>query len=153
MDKAKEFKRILDMWSQRDLSLIGKITILKSLAFSKIIYQTGIIPSPPKFIEHINDLAFKCIWKNKKDKIKRKTIIADYTEGGLKMLDINSFIKAQRAMWVKRLLSPDQASWKAVPMLYLSSLLGPDTFKCNMSCSIKPEGFPHFYWQILQNWF
>ena len=69
------------------------------------------------------------------------------------MIDIKSFIKVQKAMWVKRLATPDKASWKAVPMLYLSSLLGPDTFKCNMSCSIKPEGFPEFYWQILQNWF
>jgi hypothetical protein len=42
-DKAKDFKRILDMWLQRDLSLIGKITILKSLAFSKRIYQCGVI--------------------------------------------------------------------------------------------------------------
>jgi hypothetical protein len=39
MDRAKDFKRILDMWSQRDLSLIGKITVLKSLAFSTVIYQ------------------------------------------------------------------------------------------------------------------
>jgi hypothetical protein len=38
IDRAKEFKRVLDMWMQRDLSLIGKITVLKSLAFSKIIY-------------------------------------------------------------------------------------------------------------------
>ena len=36
-DKSKAFKRLLDMWSQRDLSLLGKITILKSLAFSMVI--------------------------------------------------------------------------------------------------------------------
>jgi hypothetical protein len=46
MDRAKEFKRILDMWLQRDLSLIGKITILKSLAFSKVIYQCGVMTTP-----------------------------------------------------------------------------------------------------------
>ena len=79
-DRAKEFKRILDMWQMRDLSVIGKIAILKSLAFSKIIYQCGILPIPPKFAEHINDLAFKFIWNNKKDKVKRKTVIADYED-------------------------------------------------------------------------
>ena len=36
MDKEKEFKQILDIWLQRNLSLIGKITILKILAFSNI---------------------------------------------------------------------------------------------------------------------
>jgi hypothetical protein len=30
IDRAKEFKKILDMWKQRDLSLIGKIAVLKS---------------------------------------------------------------------------------------------------------------------------
>jgi exonuclease III len=153
MDRAKEFKRILDMWQQRNLSLIGKITILKSLAFSKIIYQCGILDSPPKFIEHINDLAYKFLWSNKKDKIKRKTIIAEYEDGGLKMLDITSFIKAQKAMWVKRLVSEEQGSWKALPMLYLSELLGKDTFKCNMSCNTKPPDIPIFYWNIIESWF
>jgi hypothetical protein len=69
------------------------------------------------------------------------------------MIDIKSFIKAQKAMWIKRLLSPDRASWKALPMLYLKSLLGLDTPKCNMSCITKPLGFPGFYWQILDSWF
>ena len=152
MDRAKEFKRVLDMWLQRDLSLIGKITILKSLAFSKIIYQCGVITSPPKFIEHINDLAFKFVWHNKPEKIKRKTLISDYESGGLKMLDVDSFLKAQKAMWVKRLLEPGKASWKAVPCLYLDELLGLDTFKCNLNCVEKPKNFPGFYWQIIKSW-
>ena len=130
-DRAKEFKRILDMWLQRDLSLIGKITILKSLAFSKVIYQCEVLTCPPTFIENMNDLAFSFVWNNKPNKIKRTTLIADYEKGGLKMLDIDSFLKAQKAMWVKRLLTPENASWKALPLLYLKDLLGKDTFKCN----------------------
>jgi hypothetical protein len=152
MDRAKEFKKILDLWLQRDLSLIGKITILKSLAFSKIIYQCGVITSPPKFIELVNGMAYKFIWGNKPEKIKRKTLIADYEKGGLRMLDINSFLKAQKAMWVKRLTQPGNASWKALPLLSLESLLGIDTLKCNMKCEEKPEDFPEFYWQIIQSW-
>jgi hypothetical protein len=83
MDRAKAFKKILDLWSQRDLSLIGKITILKSLAFSKIIYQCGMIACPPKFTELITEIAYSFIWGNKPNKIKRKTLIADYKKGGL----------------------------------------------------------------------
>jgi hypothetical protein len=71
MDRAKEFKRILDLWRQRDLSLIGRITVLKSLAFSKIIYQCGMITSPPDFIDHINELAFNFVWNDKPNKVKK----------------------------------------------------------------------------------
>jgi hypothetical protein len=69
------------------------------------------------------------------------------------MLDIKCFLKAQKAMWVKRLLSPDNASWKAYPQLFLEGLLGNDTFKCNMKCETKPLNFPIFYWQVLKYWF
>jgi hypothetical protein len=126
--------------------------VLKSLAFSKIIYQCGVITSPPKFIEYINGIAFNFLWHNKPEKIKRKTIIADYEKGGLRMLDIDSFIKAQKVMWVKRLLEPGKASWKAVPLLYLNEFLGPNTFKCNLSCEEKPKNFPDFYWLIIKCW-
>ena len=153
MDRAKEFKQILDMWRQRDLSLIGKITILKSLAFSKIIYQCGVLTIPPKYVETINELAYAFVWNNKPNKIKKDTLIADYSQGGLKMLDISSFLKAQKVMWVKRLLTPDKASWKALPSLYLESQLGLDIFKCRATCTEKPAGFPGFYWQVLQAWF
>jgi hypothetical protein len=119
MDRAKDFKRILDMWLQRDLSLIGKITVLKSLAFSKIIYQCGVINPPENYKDHITDIAYNFIWHNKPDKIKRLTLIAENEKGGLKMLDIGSFLKAQKAMWVKRLQTPDKASWKAAPTFYL----------------------------------
>jgi hypothetical protein len=105
-----------------------------------------------KFIDHINDIAFKFLWNNKQDKIKRNTIIADYENGGLKMLDIKSFLKAQKAMWAKRLVSPDHASWKAVPMFFFDMLLSYDTFKCSMKCKDKPKNFPDFYWQVLEYW-
>jgi hypothetical protein len=153
MDRAKEFKKILDMWSQRNLSLIGKITILKSLAFSKVLYQCGVMEVPENFIEHLNDLAYSFVWSNKPNKIKRATLIADYEHGGLRMLDITSFLKAQKAMWVKRLLSPDEASWKALPNIFLEALLDKDTFKCNMKCMVRPVNFPEFYWDVLKYWF
>jgi hypothetical protein len=68
------------------------------------------------------------------------------------MLDIHSFLKAQKVMWVKRLTEPGQASWKAVPLLYLKELLGINTFKCNLSCVEKPTDLPDFYWHIIKSW-
>jgi hypothetical protein len=151
-DRAKDFKRVLDMWSQRDLSLIGKITILKSLAFSKVIYQCGVMDSPDTFKDTIIDIAYKFIWSNKPEKIRRQTLIAEYEKGGLKMIDIGSFFKAQKVMWVKRLQTTDTASWKAAPLFYLKEFLGVNTFKCNMGIKDKPKNFPHFYWHVIQSW-
>jgi hypothetical protein len=68
------------------------------------------------------------------------------------MLDIHSFLKAQKVMWVKRLTELGQASWKVVPLLHLKELLGINTFKCSLSCVEKPTDLPDFYWQIIKSW-
>ena len=68
------------------------------------------------------------------------------------MLDIGSFLKAQKAPWVKRFKTSDNASWKAAPTFSLSEFLGIDTFKCNMVCNTKPKNSPHFYWQVIKSW-
>ena len=69
------------------------------------------------------------------------------------MLDIKSFIKAQKIIWVKIFLSPEQASWKAMLSTCLEDFIGADTFKCAMNCTQQPEGFPDFYWQMLKIWY
>jgi hypothetical protein len=55
-------------------------------------------------------------------------------------------------MWVKRLQTTGNASWKAAPLFYLKEFLGKDTFKCQMEYTNKPKNFPHFYWQVIQSW-
>ena len=150
-DKSKIFKKVLDLWSQRDLSLIGKITILKSLAFSTLTYQCCSLTPPEDFIKTVNDMAFSFLWSKKPDKIKIKTIIADYLDGGLKMLDIETFIKAQKIMWIKRLCKPGDASWKAYPQYIFKKQLGINSFKCNLNINNIPK-VDNFYWSILKNW-
>jgi hypothetical protein len=118
--KIKSFKQILNMWSQRDLSLIGKITILKSLAFSKIIYPCGMLYTPKYVVDQLIKIAYSFIWCSKTEKVRRNTLIADYKDGGLKMMDIESFVKAQKAMWVKRLTDNQNGSWKAYPLKLLN---------------------------------
>jgi hypothetical protein len=151
-DKAKAFKHILDLWSQRDLSLIGKIAVMKSLAFSLITYQCCSLTIPDNFIETINDYALKFLWSGKNDKIKRKTIIADYSNGRLKMLDIKSFTSAQKAMWVKCLFKTSNASWKAYPNFVLKTLIGINSFKTQLNTATNTHNVTPFYWDILKSW-
>ena len=151
-DKSKAFKQLLDMWSQRDLSLLGKITILKSLAFSMVIYQCSILNCPESFLDCINKHAFDFLWNYKPDKIKRTAIIADYADGGLKMLDIYSFVSAQKAMWAKRLMQSDNASWRAYPKLLYEKIAGKYTFNCSLEVKTNTLNLPNFYWQVLKSW-
>ena len=43
-------------------SLIGRICIVKTLAISKLVYNTSVFTVPPNFPEKVNDICFKFIW-------------------------------------------------------------------------------------------
>ena len=45
-------------------------------------------------LQNFNDLFYNFLWSGKGDKIKRNIIINDYPDGGLKMIDIESFNKS-----------------------------------------------------------
>ena len=57
-----------------------------------------VLQSNPQIIKQINGLFFDFLWNNKGDKIKRSTIIQNYANGGLRMIDIASFNKALKTV-------------------------------------------------------
>ena len=80
--KLIKMKSLLDLWYPRNLTLYGCITILKSLAISKLVYNTSVLTFPTKFIAMVNQF----VW-NKKAKIKYRTMIGPKEQGGLDMPD------------------------------------------------------------------
>ena len=86
-EKALNVANALNNWHNKRLTLIGKIAIIKALAASQMVYVMSSMPSYVKSLKEVNDLIFKFLWDNKGDKIKRTEMIADYQDGGLKMLD------------------------------------------------------------------
>ena len=89
------------MWKWRGLTLIGRIQIVKSFAIPKIMSRASLIPVSNELIKEVNKELYSFIWKGK-DKVKRSTLINDTEDGGLKMLDLESMISAQRVMCVKK---------------------------------------------------
>ena len=87
--KLEETRKLLDSWSWRLLSIIGKIQVINSLAISKFVHFLTTLPTPDdSFLKELETLVFSFIWGGKGDKIARKTIINDIEDGGLKMTDI-----------------------------------------------------------------
>ena len=56
--KLSRLKSILGMWSTRDLTPIGKITIIKSLVLSDLVYLFSVLPNP--VTPHFVIIAAKC---------------------------------------------------------------------------------------------
>ena len=98
-EKVQSVKKILNLWSYRDLTYIGKVTVIKTLALPILVQCLTDLPNPPdSILNDIQEIFYKFLWNGKKDKIKRSvnSVIINEYEGGLKMTHIQSFYKALR---------------------------------------------------------
>ena len=64
-NKLGDISKLLRLWSWRDLSLIGKNMVVKSLAISKILYQCSCIPVAEDTKKKIQEIINEFIWDKK----------------------------------------------------------------------------------------
>ena len=81
--KLQKLKTILDIWNCLSLTLFGRCLIDKNLSISQLIHFVFSLDVPHEYLGTVYSAIFKFIWKNKKDKIKRKVMCLDYDQGGL----------------------------------------------------------------------
>ena len=104
----------MNQWSKRDLTPLGRITVLKTLIISKIVHLLISLPNPSdKLLKELNSIFYSFIWKGRPDKIKRTTSRQKLIDGGLGMTDIKSFNNALKLTWIRRLFN-SKAKWKTL---------------------------------------
>ena len=161
LPKIENLKKVCATWYRRNLSLLGKITILKTFGISIFIIIIQSIGLLPKYINQINSILFRFIWKKKNDKtraverVSRKKICDKKHEGGLCMINMECFQLSFLLDWAERLLDNTQADWKACAMESLSRVGGKSAFKSNVtSKQFKGKNLIHnqFWREVLSAW-
>ena len=65
-------------WQHRKLTLLGKITVIKTLALPKIVHLLTLLPNlKEQALNELKKQFFSFIWDGKSEKIKRNTLIAN----------------------------------------------------------------------------
>ena len=148
----KSIRDILNMWKWRGLTLLGRIQIVKSFIIPKVLSKAALIAVTEDLTKEINSLIYRFIWKGN-DKIKRAALINDIEDGGLKMLDIQLMILAQRVMVLKRFADREnKGSWKITLSYFLSQVGGEFILKCNFDTRKLPVYLPALYKECLDAW-
>ena len=152
-NKLIKVKKLFNLWSQRDLSLYGKITIAKTLGLSKLISSSACLHTPPYVIDTVNKLIADFVWNGKKPKIKRDTLIGAKERGGLDLPEYEIITKSLLCPWVKRMKDGADKDWMVIPSFYLKNVGGPLIFDCNYDLSLLGiKNMPAFYIDILKTW-
>ena len=114
----KTIENEISHWNRRNISPLGRITVIKSLLLPKLTHLFLSLPNPSiPFIKQLNTLFFNFIWSNKNDRVARKLLVQPFNMGGCKMIDIEIFIKGLKLTWIRRILM-DKKSNKWIDLLY-----------------------------------
>ena len=149
-DKLKDIRLQIWLWRCKGLSLLCKITIVKSFLLSKMTYVFSVLPTPEEFIKQLNTIIYNFLW-NGPDKIAWLAVVNDIKFGGLRLTDMETSIISLRLAWLTRIYSRGRIPWKAF-LDYLLEDYGGTFF---VSCNYNMRDYninSLFYSELLQWW-
>ena len=141
-ERIGNIKRLIRQWEKRNLSIIGKIQIIKTLLISQLVYVMQAITIPESVLTEVNRLLFRFVWRktdsNRKafEKVKRTVMCGKLEEGGLKMIDLRQMQASFTLHWVVRLCNSSiSEKWSILPRSCFSPLGGLACFFANVNAS------------------
>lgn len=147
-DIINKVEKMFKQWARRKLTLLGRITIIKSLALAKFIHLFLALPNPPgELIKRLEKLFYKFLWNSGPDRIKRSIIIKNLNSGGLRMVNVTIFIKALKITWLRRVIHKGHGSWFALASIDFDKLFSFGSGYSEVSNNENP-----FWRDLLQNW-
>ena len=94
---------VLNSWSNRNLSLVGKVQVVNALVASLYVYRMSAIPSPTTtFFNKIQTMCNKFFW-NGRVKIPTALLQTNKKLGGLGLVNFESKDKSLKIAWIKNL--------------------------------------------------
>ena len=148
--KTTSIKRELEQWKRRGLTPIGRISIVKALILSKLVHFFISLPNPSiRCTKELERLLFEFVW-GKKDKIKRTKLVQNYSNDGLKMIHIDSFINSMKLSWLKRMCSSN-ASWTMLAKIELPDVLKLLTYGAKKLNAIRQSSANLFYVDLVSS--
>jgi len=103
-------KKGVEFWSRYNLSLQGRINVIKSLLFSQILYLGSfLMPSQQKITEMQKILDEFAVGSMNFSKTR---ITLPPEQGGLGLFDIKEFLTAQQAVWILRAKKSVRDNWR-----------------------------------------
>lgn len=155
-NRINKAKRIIDLWSMRNLTIFGRIQIIKTFIQSQFLFVSSVLETPDKAMKQINSLIFKFVWKNKKERLKRSIIINSIRNGGLQVPDFETMVNTSKIKWIRKLASGVEMPSKIIIQKYLQKygvdvdVLLYSNFSVRTLKALKC--LPVFYYEMFKLW-
>ena len=146
---------VLNLWRQRDLTLMGRVTILNSLVASLFVHKLMVLPTPSDVIlQKIDSLITNFVWNGKQARIKLSTLQMLKKDGGLQLFHMKTRDIALKITWVQ-ILEHDPVCCH-IGMAIASPIMKKDIFKCSFAPEdvqyVIPANANQFWKDVLKAW-
>jgi hypothetical protein len=157
-NRIDQIETLTKIWSTRNLSLKGKLTVINSLLIPKLIYPSTILDTPVEVITRVDTILDKFLWNWKSAKIKKDVLIRTIKNGGIKVPCIECKISSWKSIWAIRCLKNEQDDplWA-----HLVAAMLPKELTLTYLLKSRPDekdllkycpNLPVFYRNIIINW-
>ena len=157
--KLEKVKSILKFWKMRNLSVYGKVVILKSLIISQFVYVASVLSIPQKFVAELNKLLYNFIWNSRREKVKRSVLLNPVEKGGLGMINVLAKFKSLHLLWfINYFQCKADTPWKFMFTYWIEKICQISLIlKCNcctkdMFALCQKYKLPSFYTDCLIAW-
>ena len=143
----------MDMWFNRNITLMGKILVVNTLVASLYVYKMSVFEMiPEQMVIKFYELVKNYLRQGKRAKINVKYLLDEKSKGGLRLVDLKSRHKALLCKWV--FVSLENDFFREVAANQLVSLLGLFLWQCNLELKDVCYMVPHtsFWTHVLTAW-
>ena len=105
MDKIKKMKNCIQIRNSRDLTLKGKLLIIKTFLVSQINYELEMKPIPKNIVKDIDKLLWNFLWNGKQPLVNKQTMCLDAEKGGMNMINLRTFIEAKQIKLIHKIVN------------------------------------------------
>lgn len=155
--KISSIRKSLKPWFKSNLTLKGKVVVIRQLTLPKIAYAASIYPPSKHHVSSLTRVIEDFIWSFKRPKIPTRILCLPVKRGGLGLPDISVYIKALTLVWVKQAFCSDSSHWLVFFFHFLNLFEGLNLYHGIFKISLKPRSItkaeiPPFFRFLLRAW-
>ena len=100
----KKITNCLNTWGSRNLTLKGKVLVIKTYVISKLLYEAEVNGIPQPYIDKIEKMIKRFLWDGKQPLINKNTCHLNNDDRGLGLPNIETIIKTLNIKTIYRLI-------------------------------------------------
>jgi len=154
--KISKCKSIMNDWRGRNLSLLGKVQIIKTFIISQFLFVMSAIAMPSTYVNVVNKLIISFMWGGGKHFLSKETLYKNKANGGLEVPELGNLVKVSNLKWIKKFILGANGYWKVFLAHFLKQYKIDINILLYSNVNVKLiKGLlkvPEFYKYVLCDW-